>query len=137
MRFYPLGTPWRIGRRRKYTQTWLDTGNYCLLLPHQPPIAWQKMVWKMIYTRLDYCVWSRANMERKYQICCEEMQVSIAGASWRSHPDNMLILFKGLSLVDFWILFGVVGCVCFAEMAETHLKKLERFSWRGLRVSLP
>jgi hypothetical protein len=33
-----------------------------------------------------------------------------AGTSWGSHPDNMLILFKGLlqSVLEY-------GCVCFAE----------------------
>jgi hypothetical protein len=56
---------------------------------------------------------------------------SIAGTSWGSHPDNMLILFKGLvrSVFEY-------SSVCFGEMAQTHLKKLERVQWRRLRVSL-
>jgi hypothetical protein len=53
---------------------------------------------------------------------------SIAGTSWGSHPDNMLILFKGLvrSVFEY-------SSVCFGEMAQTHLKKVQ---WRRLRVSL-
>jgi hypothetical protein len=43
---------------------------------------------------------------------------SIAGTAWGSHPDNMLILYKGLvrSVLEY-------GCVCFSEMAVTHFKK--------------
>jgi hypothetical protein len=56
---------------------------------------------------------------------------SIAGTAWGSHPDNMLILYKGLvrSVLEY-------GCVCFSEMAVTHFKKLERVPWRALRISL-
>jgi hypothetical protein len=56
---------------------------------------------------------------------------SIAGISLGSHPDSLLILLKGL--VRSVLLYG---CVYFAEMAETHLKKLERVQWRGQRFSL-
>jgi hypothetical protein len=49
----------------------------------------------------------------------------IAGTFWGLHPDNMLILFKGL--VQLVLEYG---CVCFAKIAETHLKKLERVQWR-------
>jgi hypothetical protein len=54
---------------------------------------------------------------------------SIAGTTWGSHPDNMLLLYKGLvrTVLEY-------GCFCFAEMAETHIKKLERVQWRGLRI---
>jgi hypothetical protein len=73
-------------------------------------------------------------MECTYQICCVEMTrinfiKSIAGTFWGSHSDNMLILFKVRSVLKY-------GCVCFAEIAETHLKKLEMFQWCGLIVSL-
>jgi ribonuclease HI len=56
---------------------------------------------------------------------------SIAGTSWGSHPDVLLLLYKGLvrSVLEY-------GCFCFAEMAETHIKKLERIQWRGLRIAL-
>jgi hypothetical protein len=56
---------------------------------------------------------------------------SIAGTAWGSHPDNMLILYKGLvrSVLEY-------GYVCFSEMAVTHFKKLERVQWRALRISL-
>jgi hypothetical protein len=56
---------------------------------------------------------------------------SMAGTAWGSHPDNMLILYKGLvrSVLKY-------GCVCFSEMALTHFKKLERVQWRTLRISL-
>jgi hypothetical protein len=54
----------------------------------------------------------------------------IAGTSRASHPGIKLILFKelGQSVLEY-------GCVCFAEMAATHLK-LERVQWHGLRISL-
>jgi hypothetical protein len=56
---------------------------------------------------------------------------SMAGTAWGSHPDNMLILYKGSvrSVLKY-------GCVCFSEMALTHFKKLERVQWRTLRISL-
>jgi hypothetical protein len=43
---------------------------------------------------------------------------SIAETSWGSHPDNILISFKGLVR---------------SVLAETHLKKLEKVQWRGFR----
>jgi hypothetical protein len=47
------------------------------------------------------------------------------------HHDNILILIKGLvwSVLEY-------DCVGVAEMAETHLEKLEGVHWRALRVSL-
>jgi hypothetical protein len=54
---------------------------------------------------------------------------SIAGTFCGSHPDNMLILYKIRSDLE-------CGCVCLAEMTETHFKKLKRVQWRGLRVRL-
>jgi hypothetical protein len=67
------------------------------------------------------------------KICKTRMNFmkSIAGTAWESHPDNMLILSKGLvrSVLEY-------GCVCFLEMAVTHFKKLERVQWRALRISL-
>jgi hypothetical protein len=56
---------------------------------------------------------------------------SIAGTAWRSHPDNMMILYKGLvrSVLEY-------GCVSFSEMAVTHFKKLERVQWHAPRISL-
>jgi ribonuclease HI len=52
---------------------------------------------------------------------------SMAGTAWGSHPDNMLILYKGLvrSVLEY-------GFVCFAEMAVTHF----RVQWLALRISL-
>jgi hypothetical protein len=52
--------------------------------------------------------------------------LSIAGTAWGSHPDNMLILYKGLvrSVLEY-------GCVCFSVMAVTHFKKLERVQGSG------
>jgi hypothetical protein len=59
-------------------------------------------------------------MERTYVVkrCKTRINFmkSIAGIYLGSHPYNM---FKGLA----WSVL-VYGCVCFAEMAETHLKKL-------------
>jgi hypothetical protein len=55
----------------------------------------------------------------------------IAETSRASHPGIKLILFK--ELVQSVLKYG---CVCFAEMAATHLKKLERVQWHGLRISL-
>jgi hypothetical protein len=62
-------------------------------------------------------------MKRTHLICGEEMQFmkSIGGTSWGSDPDNILILFK--RIVRLVLEYGYV---CFAEMAETYLKKLDR-----------
>jgi Reverse transcriptase (RNA-dependent DNA polymerase) len=54
---------------------------------------------------------------------------SIAGYSWGAHPSCILILYKSTirSVIEY-------GAVCFSEMAETHLKKLERIQWRSARI---
>jgi hypothetical protein len=71
-------------------------------------------------------------MERTYVVKRCKTRINfmkyIAGIFLGSHPNNM---FKRL----VWSV-SEYGCVCFAEMGETHLKKLEGVQWRGLRVSL-
>jgi ribonuclease HI len=56
---------------------------------------------------------------------------SMAGVSWGSHPDIMIILYKGLvrSVLEY-------GCITFDRAADTHLLKLERVQYRCLRIAL-
>lgn len=55
----------------------------------------------------------------------------MAGVSWGSHPDIMVILYKGLirSILEY-------GCIVFDRMADTHMLKLERIQYRCLRIAL-
>jgi ribonuclease HI len=56
---------------------------------------------------------------------------SIAGTWWGAHPKCMLLLYQGLigSVVEY-------ASICYGNMAKTHLIKLERIQYRGIRIAL-
>lgn len=56
---------------------------------------------------------------------------TIAGSSWGSHPNNMLVLYKSTirSILEF-------GAICFQNMSQTHRLKLDRIQWRSIRICL-
>jgi hypothetical protein len=59
---------------------------------------------------------------------------SIAGTWWKgggAHPRCMLLLYKGVvgSILDY-------ASLCYFGMARTHLLKLGRLKYRGLRIAL-
>jgi hypothetical protein len=56
---------------------------------------------------------------------------SIAGVWWGAQPRCMLLLHKGLigSVLDY-------ASVCYSGMAKTHMLRLERVQYRGIRLAL-
>jgi hypothetical protein len=98
-----------FSRKRTEASPRLTMGGICLLALTE---------FKYLVVVFDQGLTGNAHTKCKTRI---NFMMSIAGTSWgsQSHPDNMLILFKGL--VQLVLEYG---CVCFAETAETHLKKL-------------
>jgi hypothetical protein len=68
-----------------------------------------------------------------YALCCKRMNFlwSMAGVSWETHLDVMLILYRGLirSILEY-------SCIACYRMAATHILKLKRIQYRCLRIVL-
>jgi hypothetical protein len=56
---------------------------------------------------------------------------SIAGVWWGAHPRCILLLYKGLmgSVLDY-------ASVCYSGTAKTHMLRLERVQYFGIRLAL-
>jgi hypothetical protein len=56
---------------------------------------------------------------------------SIASVWWGAHPHCMIMLYRGLveSVLEY-------GSFCYCGMARTHMLRLERVQYRGIRIAL-
>jgi hypothetical protein len=87
------------------------------------------------YPRVFYDTGLRWRTQAKYvqKRCLQRLNFlkSIAGVWWGAHPRYMVLLYKGLinSVLDY-------VSVCYSGMAKTHMLRLERVQYHGIRLAL-